>query len=200
MTENNSPKNEHDGESREEKINALLDGELNADESKSLKRAATTDQDLAADIVEAYQLQRAMEHVQVEKAPASLRRKLKLIPRQNRPVLLQPRWVMAFAVVPLMLISVALMRSPETPESPAQGIELQQVSIDQTAIDQTGIVQTSTEQARIDQARQDLAVAFAYIDQVSDRTSSRIETELGGGMSQAVAGSIFKTIQHQKIL
>ena len=146
MTENNSPKNEHDGENREEKINALLDGELNADESESLKRAATTDQDLAADIVEAYQLQRAMEDIQVEKAPASLRRKLKLIPRQNRPVLLQPRWVMAFSVVPLMVISVALMRSPEQLENPAQGIT------PQAGTPLAGIDQASIEQARIEQA------------------------------------------------
>ena len=174
MTEHNSPKNEHAGESREEQINALLDGELDADETENLKRAATTDQDLAADIVEAYQLQRAMEHVQVEKAPASLRRKLKLIPRQNRPVFFQPRWVMAFAVVPLMVISVALMRSPEQPESPAQGVT------PQAGTSLAGIDQASVEQARIEKARQDLAIAFAYIDQVSDRTSSDIAKSCGG--------------------
>ena len=65
MTENS-----HDKENWEEKINALLDGELDPNESEQLKWAASNDQDLARSIVEAYQLQRAMEHVQVEKAPA----------------------------------------------------------------------------------------------------------------------------------
>ncbi len=179
MTEHNGP-NENGKETREERINALLEGELNQDESEALKRAATGDQELARAIIEAYQLQRAMEHVQAEKAPASLRRSLKQIPRQNRPVFLQRRWAMAFAVVPLVILSVFLLRSPEPSVTQAQPV--------------------NTEMARPEQARQDLAVAFAYVDKVSDITGNRIESELGGEMSDAVAGSIFKTIQHQKLL
>lgn len=190
MTENNGPKSEHGKESWEEKINALLDGELNPDESENLKWAATNDQDLARSIVEAYQLQCAMDHVQVEKAPASLRRRLRQIPRQNRPVYFQPRWVTAFAVVPLVVIGVALLRSQEQPATPAQPVNAQQANAQLTI----------AEEEQLLQARQDLAVAFTYIDMVSDRTSNRIESELGDEMSQAVAGSIFKTIQHQKIL
>ncbi len=180
MTEHNGFDDKHDGESREERINALMDGDLDPDEAERLKAMATQDEDLMRAIVEAYQLQRAMEQVRVERAPASLRRSLKQIPRQNRPVYLQPRWAMAFAIVPLMIISVALMRSQE-PSA--------------TQFDQIGV-----DQARVDQARQDLAVAFAYIDQLSDKTSNLIESEVGGEMSRAVAGSIFKTIQHQKLL
>jgi anti-sigma factor RsiW len=172
--------NSHEKDKWEEQINALLDGELDPDESEELKSAATNDQDLARAIVEAYQLQRAMEHVSVEKAPASLTRKLKKIPARNRPVFLQPRWAMAFAVVPLMVISVALIQDREPVVTPP--------------------VVADADQARLAQARRDLAVAFAYIDQVSDRTSNIIESEIGGGMSDAVAGSIFETIQHQKIL
>ncbi len=98
MTEHNG--NEDKGfedSSREERINALLDGDLDPDEAETLKAMATQDKDLMRAIVEAYQLQRAMEHVRVEKAPARLRRRLKQIPRQNRAVYLQPRWVAAFA-------------------------------------------------------------------------------------------------------
>jgi len=195
MTGNNSPKNEHDKDAREEKINALLDGELDQDESESLKEAATSNQELASAIVGAYQLQRAMEHVQGEKAPASLRRKLKQIPRQNRPALLQPRWVTAFAVVPLLLMGVALMRSQVETPSPAPEFSNPQAGIEQAIPEHS-----AEEQAKLEQARQDLAIAFAYIGEVSGRTSNRIEAELGDGMSHAVAGSIFKTIQHQKIL
>lgn len=187
MTENS-----HDKEYWEERINALLDGDLDPNESEELKWAATNDQDLARSIVEAYQLQQAMEHVQVEKAPASLSRRLKKIPGQNRPVFLQPRWALAFAVVPLMVISIAVLRSTETP---VQQVGTAQVSVDPANPDLAGI-----DQAKAEQAMQDLAVAFAYIDQVSDRTSNRIEFELGNGMSQAVAGTIFKSIQQQKIL
>jgi anti-sigma factor RsiW len=179
--------NSHEKEKWEARINALLDGELDPNESEDLKWAATNDQDLARAIVEAYQLQRAMEHVHVEKAPASLSRRLKKIPGQNRPVFLQPRWAMAFAVVPLMVISIALLRSTEAP--------VEQSVDQQAAIEAPGI-----DPVKAEQAMQDLAIAFAYIDQVSDRTSNRIEFELGNEMSQAVAGSIFKSIQHQKIL
>ncbi|MGI9291641.1 MAG: hypothetical protein ACR2QG_10250, partial [Gammaproteobacteria bacterium] len=95
----------------ESQINALLEGELDDDESEALKWAATADQELARSIVEAYQLQRAMEHVHVEKAPASLSRRLKKIPRQHRPAIFQPRWAMAFAVVPLVIVSVFVIKS-----------------------------------------------------------------------------------------
>lgn len=171
---------EHENEKWESQINALLEGKLDDEESEALKSAATADQELARSIVEAYQLQRAMEHVHVEKAPASLRRSLKKIPGQHRPAIFQPRWVAAFAVVPLVIVSVFLIKSLEPEVAP-------------TAL-------PDSEMVKLEQARQDLAVAFAYIDLVSDKTSNRIETELGGGMSKAVAGSIFKSINQQKLL
>ena len=176
MTEQNS----HDKEHWEARINALLEGELGPEESEELKWAATKDQDLARAIVEAYQLQQAMEHVQLEKAPASLTRRLRKIPKQNRPVYMQPRWAMAFAVVPLMVISIAIINSQEPVVTVPAVVE--------------------ADQAKLDEVRRDLAIAFAYIDQVSDKTSNLIESEVGGEMSDAVAGSIFETIQHQKIL
>ena len=55
----------------------------------------------------------------------------------------------------------------------------------------------SPSQAEIEQARQDLAVAFAYLDQVTDRTREQIQTDIGGEMTDAVAGSIFKSIYQQ---
>ena len=70
--------NEYD-EKWEEKINALIDGELDPLGADELKAEATDDRELARAIVEAYQLQQAMEAVKVERAPASLRKKLKAI-------------------------------------------------------------------------------------------------------------------------
>jgi anti-sigma factor RsiW len=181
--------NEHDkeliSEPWEEKINALLEGELDQDESEALKAEASSDQKLARAIVDAYQLQRAMENVQTERAPASLRRSLKKIPQQNRPLFFQPRWAMAFAVVPLVIASVMILKSTQPSDIQAPG-------------PQAGL--SSAEMVKLEQARNDLAVAFAYIDLVSDRTSNRIESEVGGEMSKAVAGSIFRNIQQQKLL
>jgi anti-sigma factor RsiW len=148
----------------EERINALLDGELDPAEAQALKSEATRDQRLAAAIVEAYQLQRAMEHVRVERAPASLRRKLRRIPGQHRPLYLQPRWAAALAAVPLLVISMVLLQ----PREPSQ--------------------------AEIDKARQELAIAFAYIDRVSDRALDRIEQEVGGELTDAVGESVMKSI------
>lgn len=159
----------------EERINALLDGELDNEQAEQLKQEATSDQQLARSIIEAYQLQRAMEHVRVEKAPASLRRKLRRIPRQQRPAYLRPAWVTAFAVVPLAVLAMVMMQPRDTkPREPTT--------------------------AEVAQAREDLAVAFAYIDRVSERAGNEIETELSSEMTDAVAGSVFRTIQHQKIL
>ena len=157
-------------EAMEERINALLEGELDSQQAEQLKSEASADQKLASAIIEAYQLQAAMDTIGEEQAPASLRRKLKAIPRQHRPAYFQPRWVMAFALVPLMVISVALFgpREPSTME--------------------------------VEQARQELAVAFAYLDQINNRSSLIISSELSDEMSNAVAGSIFKTIQQQKVL
>ena len=71
-------------ENQEQRINALLDGDLDPAEADLLKAAAGDDRDLAQAIVEAYQLQQAMDAVQVEPAPASLKKRLAAIPRQQR--------------------------------------------------------------------------------------------------------------------
>ena len=164
MTENRKDKTAH----QEELINALLDGDLDSDEAEALKAEATGDQRLARAIIEAYQLQRAMEHVQVETAPASLRRKLRRVPREHRPMYLQPRFAMAMAVVPLLVVSMVLMQTRQP------------------------------SQAEIEQARQQLAIAFAYIDQVSDRTFDRIGNEVGGELKDAVGGSVIRSILKPK--
>ncbi|NIP19133.1 MAG: hypothetical protein GWM87_13970 [Xanthomonadales bacterium] len=153
---------------REERINALLDGELDSAEAELLKADARSDRELAAAIIEAYQLQRAMEEVRTEPAPSSLRRKLRRIPRESRPMFLQPRYVAALAVVPLLVISMVLLQ----PRQPSQ--------------------------TDIEKARQDLAVAFAYIDRVGDRTFDRIEQEVGGELKDAVGGGVVRSISKPK--
>ena len=158
----------------EEQINALLDGELSAADADLLKEEASDDRDLARAIVEAYQLQQAMDAIHVERAPDSLRKRLRAIPRKHRttPIfsLLQPRWAMALAAIPLVLISVSLMR-PDTP------------SADDIA-----------------KARQEMAIAFAYLDKAGVMTGRGIESTVGHTMANAVTGSVNRTIKSQNLL
>jgi len=162
--------NEYD-EKWEAQINALLDGELGQDDAESLKAEASDDRELARAIIEAYQLQKAMDEIRVEHAPASLRKKLRAIPRQQRarrtPVFLQPRWIMAAAVVPLVLVVASLMQ-PDTP---------------------------SVEE--IEQARYELALAFAYLDRAGKRAGNEIETTVGHTMSDAITGTVIRNIKPQ---
>ena len=156
---------------QEERINALLDGELSETDTELLKTDATDDRALARAIIEAYQLQKAMDEIRVEPAPASLRKKLKAIPRQHRVRpsfnILQPRWVMAAAVIPLVVAMVSFMQ-PNTPSA-----------------------------AEIEKARQDLALAFTYLDKAGQFTSREIESSIGNTMTDAIAGSIIRNVKSQ---
>ena len=162
--------NEYD-EKWEQQINALLDGELGESDTEALKSAADDDRELARAIVEAYQLQQAMEGVGIERAPASLSKRLNAIPREqkSRPGFgwLQPRWAMALAAVPLVLITFSLMQ-PSEPSA-----------------------------AEIAKARQELAIAFAYLDKAGRFTSREIESTVGNTMSDAIAGSAIRNINSQ---
>ena len=164
--------NEYD-EKWEDKINALLDGELSAADAELLKSEATDDRELARAIIEAYQLQQAMDSVKVERAPDSLRKRLRAIPAEQRPKpvfrLFQPRWVTALASIPLVIIAVSLMQ-PDTPS-----------------------------EAEIAQARQDMAIAFAYLDRAGVITGREIESTVGQTMANAVTHSVNRAIQSQNL-
>jgi hypothetical protein len=162
--------NEYD-EKWEAQINALLEGELSHEDAELLKSEASDDRDLARAIIDAYQLQKAMDEIRVERAPNSLRKRLKAIPRQHRTKpafnILQPRWAMALAAVPLAIIAVNVMQ-PDRP---------------------------STEE--IAKARQDLAIAFAYLDKAGQFTGREIEQTVGNTMSDAIAGSVIRNVKSQ---
>ena len=121
------------------------------------------------------QIDAMMEQLTVEKAPASLSRRLKRIPRDqrrkdNRWSWLRPgqfpRWAMApaFAAIPLLVLAVVLMQSRQP--SPAD----------------------------VEQARQDLAIAFAYLDKVGYRTGNEIQTVLGGELRHSVKDTLSEHI------
>ncbi len=151
---------------REAQINALLDNELDEASAASLKQAAENDHELAQAIIAAYQLQRGMDSVGIEQAPASLRRKLRAIPGNNRRRRWPRRWVMttAMASIPLLIIGLTLMQA----QQPSR--------------------------AEVEQARQDLAVAFTYIDKVGLMTGEQIQQVLGTELRRDVTGNISKYI------
>ena len=149
---------------REQQINALLDGELDDAAADALKRDASKDQQLARAIIDAYQLQRAMEHTGIENAPASLRKRLRRIPREQRPAWQQPQWAMALAAVPLVVLTMMFIQ----PSGPSAD--------------------------EVEQARQELAVAFAYINKVGSRTSSQLESQLGNEFGHKVTEKVFENI------
>ena len=146
----------------ESRVNALLDGELDEASTEALKLAASKDHELARAIIEAYELQRGMDHLGRETAPASLRKKLQQIPRAQKPVLRQRRWVMATAMacVPLLVIAVMLMQ-PRQPSA-----------------------------AEVEQARQDVTLAFSYIDKVGFRTGDYLQSVLGAELRHGVTDNI----------
>lgn len=152
----------------ESKVNALLDNELDQASADALKQAASEDHELARAIIDAYQLQRSMDAIGIEQAPASLRRKLRAIPRDNRQNQRPRRWVMAtaMATIPLLAISLFLIQ----PHQPSQ--------------------------AEVEQARQDLAVAFTYIDKVGNRAGDRIHSVIGSELHDGVTNNISKHIPY----
>ena len=117
------------------------------------------------------QLEALMDGLGVERAPASLRRKLKCIPREERRRNRQwnwqpPRWALApaLAVIPLLVIGVVLMQ-PQAP-SPAE----------------------------VQQARQDLALAFSYLDKAGYRTGDEIQRVLGDSLGHTVKDGLSRNI------
>lgn len=169
----------------EAQINALLDGELDDGEAEALKAAAEADQVLARTIIEAYQLQRVMASLPLERAPDSLREKLRRIPAEQESLSrarqtsrntseprrwrwFEPRWAMALAALPLVIALGVQVSGPRTPS-----------------------------EAELAQARQDLALAFSYLQKASQVTGREIEQSIGTGMREPVTESTVRTLTDQ---
>jgi hypothetical protein len=171
----------------EAEINALLDGDLDKTTTAALKAAAAEDQALARAIVEAWQLQQCMDGLQLEKAPASLARRLASIPRElaaksRRRTLGMPRWITAagLASVALAALLVMLLEPPG-----------QRSSAPQQVASGAGI---EAEQAR--KARRDLAIAFSYLDKAGLRVSRQIQEVLSEELSAPVKDNLSEHIPY----
>ena len=121
------------------------------------------------------QLEHLFEQIGIERAPVSLRRRLRRIPREEQvreswwQRLLAPapgpRWALAPAVAAALLaVGVVLM----VPRQPSQ--------------------------QDVMQARQDLAVAFRYIEQAGLVTGKEIQSVLGEGLRHPVKDNLSEHI------
>jgi hypothetical protein len=155
----------------EEQLNELLDGELGPQQAEDLKTAAEQDRLLARAIVESYQLQKALSEIPVQRAPASLRRKLQKIPRQQqalaRPWFFRPRWAFAVAAVPALILVLLWPQGVEnTPAEVAQG-------------------------------KRDLAVALYYFDKSRRRAVGEIETRIDQELGAPVVRQTARALADQ---
>jgi anti-sigma-K factor RskA len=186
-----------DQESRHEaQINSLLDGELDDAQAAALRQAAESDAALAQAIIEAYQLRAELANLPQERAPDSLRQKLQRIPAEHAPRTapartgkssgqglrwFQPRWVMALAAVPLVILIGLYQPGPREAEDPGRSLA----------------GPTPPTAAELAQARQDLALAFAYLDKAGRVTGREIEYTIGTGMRDPVKENTVRTIAEQ---
>ena len=162
---------------QEAQINALLDGELDELATAELKAAASEDTALAQAIVDAWQLQRHLDSLQIEKAPPSLRRKLKRIPSEHKRQTkeksfgLRP-WLLAggLASVSLVVVMVAMNGPVTGPVNQQNGVA----------------VEATSDEQRAQQTAEELQLAFQYIDKVGLRLGKQINNVLSDEISTPV--------------
>jgi len=177
--------NGHPGKDWEAEINALLEGELDQAAAEALKAAAAEDSRLAAAIVEAWQLQKSMDELQLEKVPPSLRRQLRRIPRQHRRASRKPwlglnGWLPAGAMAAVVLIALALVFG-----RPGG-----------TAGPQPNAARKGVDMAQVEQARRELATAFRYLDKVGLRVGQEIQAELNDELSDPIKDNLSKHLPY----
>ena len=172
----------------EHQVNALLDGELSDEQTKTLRAAAESDPMLNRLIEDALELQQTMLELSRERAPSSLQQKLRDIPLhrsplgaspegtrkgirdliQDLPALFSPRWGVALATV---VLAVSIGINQLIPKEPTE--------------------------MEIAQARQDLSVAMTYLARVSRKTSNHITLSIGHGISRPVTKNTVRILSDQ---
>ncbi len=164
-------------------INALLDGELDGASAMALKAAAAEDRVLALAIVAAWQLHKSLDQQRLERAPASLRRKLRRIPREQktasgRLVFGLPRWVSAGGLAAVVLAAVVmLLNEPAGPTVTSS---------------QATAHRSTSDAARQEQTRRELRIAFFYLDKAGLRLGQQIHQVLNDELSAPVKDELSK--------
>jgi hypothetical protein len=126
------------------------------------------------------QLDRLFEQISIERAPASLRRRLRRIPGEEQPReswwkrLLAPPPGPRWALVPALAVTVL-----------AVGVVL--------------VMPRQPSQEDVLLARQELAVAFSYIEQAGLATSREIQSVLDEGLRHPVKGNLSEHMPFTKL-
>ena len=165
--------NEHEfDDDIERRINALIDGELSDAEAEALKLEAREHPALAARIVDAWRLQQTLDTLGTERAPRSLTRKLKAIPRRERPAYQRPFWLAAATAVPVAVLAVALWRPAATPP-----VEPASMPIADAA-----------------SVQRDVELAFALVQDATQRANRHYRREIGETINEAIADPVERSL------
>jgi anti-sigma factor RsiW len=155
---------------QDELVNALIDGELSEQDRALLAQRLAGDSRLQQMIADSLDLQQALCAIPMERAPASLRRKLRRIPRQQKALSrsgwLQPGWSWAVAAVPLLVLAIYL---------PVQHI--------------------AEQERQLAQARDELALALVYLHRANQRAGVEVQAALQAGLTRPVTEQTVYVIQ-----
>jgi hypothetical protein len=154
----------------EERINALLDGELDKDAIAALESAARENPRLARALDEYRHMQQLLEAVPAVAAPRSLRRKLLAIPAAEEPARLWSWWQRG-ALVGAVALALLVVTDPDAPGRPSE--------------------------LEIAQGRRDLALALSYLSQATERTNSEIRHQISGAVIDPVTRTTMETLKQQ---
>jgi anti-sigma factor RsiW len=195
-------------EDRETRINALLDGELDEASSAALKAAAEEDRVLARALVEAWQLQRRLDELHLQPAPASLRRKLKRIPLEHgnqRPAFGVPRWIPAMSLAGGLALTAALAAGLvlwqwPTPPAISPPDSWKPVDVPSASLPPQGVTQAlpafEPDPAQVEQTRRELRIAFHYLDKAGFRVGRRINEVLNDELSLPIKENLSRIIPY----
>lgn len=153
------------------RINALIDGELSEDESAQLLATAAREPELRRSLEHAQQLQQALLRMPAQRAPRSLRKKLRHIGQDGRTPwsVFTPwwRWGALAALIPL----IVMVNIDDTPPAPTA--------------------------AEIEQGRRDLVIALGYLARAGQKTALEIDSSISSGVLEPITGSTVQALRNQ---
>jgi anti-sigma factor RsiW len=155
----------------EQQLDALIDGELDKDQVATLMAAAAQEPELQRQLEQAQQLQRALQRLPAQRAPRSLRKKLRRIGREdsNERAASIPwlRWGAIAALIPLLL----LLNPGDRQQEPTA--------------------------AEIEQGRRDLAIALTYLGRAGQKAALEIDGSINRGVVGSIRKNTLQALRHQ---
>ena len=157
-----TPKPYHPYETIDDAIEALLAGDLSASEGDKLRQAASTDQQLAATIIDAWTIRKGLEEMQTESVSAQLEKRLLAIPGQRKPFWQRflnthkwqagPSWALGSVLAMVIIITIGVQQQPS--------------------------------RAEVIQAKKELELALVYVGKTLNQAEQMTQAELGFQLRQ----------------